>query len=216
MALANKNLELNVKSRNLSASANSIIGTSQPQVQFRICDILNQDPRLEPLDIIISNPPYISSKKFTTETSRSVRNYEPKLALVPPLPSNTDVRSRDLFCAPEDVFYRRLYDLHSMYGSKMLVMEVGDEEQAKRVVRMAIANKDITKSNTIEVWRDWPDQPSQAGEDTVLRIEKQCIHPENPNLSGEIPAKEVPVRGTGSVRTVVLYRKKCSRPGEEG
>ena len=34
-------------------------------------------------DIIISNPPYISPRGYVRETHRSVRNWEPKLALVP-------------------------------------------------------------------------------------------------------------------------------------
>ncbi len=37
----------------------------------------------EKWDILISNPPYISPRGFAKQTSRSVRNWEPKLALVP-------------------------------------------------------------------------------------------------------------------------------------
>jgi len=37
----------------------------------------------QPIDLLVCNPPYISHRGFATQTTRSVRNFEPKLALVP-------------------------------------------------------------------------------------------------------------------------------------
>lgn len=40
-------------------------------------------------DILISNPPYISPQAFDHTTTRSVKRYEPRLALVPPPPPSS-------------------------------------------------------------------------------------------------------------------------------
>lgn len=140
-------------------------------------------------DVIVSNPPYISEDGFIKETTRSVRNWEPRLALVP------DVSRLDTICSnnvadsiahvkPEDMFYHRLLNLHSILNSKILVMEVGDEAQARRVVQLAMRCPD-----RIEIWRDWPDQhESENGEVNYMLINDY----------------KVVVNGTGMVRAVVL------------
>lgn len=101
---------------------------------------------LEPgCDLLISNPPYISSSDFRNgTTARSVRLFEPKLALVPPLPPQFqqspnptptptsamgDVR-------PEDIFYRRILELSYKLRTKVTVLECGDIKQAERVIEM--------------------------------------------------------------------------------
>ncbi|EGO61105.1 hypothetical protein NEUTE1DRAFT_36678 [Neurospora tetrasperma FGSC 2508] len=81
-------------------------------------------------DLLTSNPPYISPSGFALSTSRSVRNWEPKLALVPPVERYQE----------EDVFYARLLEIARTYRPKRVLMEVGDMEQAKRVVRMVLGD----------------------------------------------------------------------------
>ena len=84
------------------------------------------------------------------ETSRSVRNWEPRLALVPEIDCYDGV-------APEDVFYRRLLDIHTRLSrSKVLIVEIGDDAQALRVAGMALENELPSRRNTVEIWRDGP------------------------------------------------------------
>jgi methylase of polypeptide subunit release factors len=134
------------------------------------------------VDIIVSNPPYISREAFRKETTRSVRNWEPTLALVPPKFPNEDL--------PEgvdhaDIFYHRLLVLHSdTFNSQVLIMEVGDAAQARRVAKMAVDHYGM--SNHVEIWKDNP----------------------NANLLENIRIGDftVSVRGRGSFRAVALFR----------
>lgn len=106
-------------------------------------------------DIIISNPPYVSPKAFASSTSRSVRNFEPKLALVPPetLDSNDEEQG--------DLFYPRLLDIGQMVNAKMLLVEVADLDQAMRVAKMAQQRR---RWSGVEIWRDQPDHHSSNGD----------------------------------------------------
>ncbi|OJD36483.1 s-adenosyl-l-methionine-dependent methyltransferase [Diplodia corticola] len=97
-------------------------------------------------DLLISNPPYISSHAFTHTTTRSVRNYEPKLALVPPTSTNKAMDSGDLF-------YPRLLEIADQVQAMVILFEVADMDQALRVARMA----ESTQSwHSIEIWKDEP------------------------------------------------------------
>lgn len=82
-------------------------------------------------DIVVSNPPYISSRGFNTETARSVRNYEPKLALVPPREGYqvTDGDEDE----DGDIFYPVVSSIAKELSAKILLVEVGGWEQAERV-----------------------------------------------------------------------------------
>ncbi|KAJ5701553.1 hypothetical protein N7488_009101 [Penicillium malachiteum] len=158
--LAQRNLNHNIGQGHLSESA----GT---QVQFTRADVLSQGtsesiptvegilPQLyehetksdetefeiksEPgLDLLISNPPYISNKEFWNgTTSRSVRRFEPRLALVPP-PSALPEE-----CNPEDIFYHHILRLSLKSSAKVTVLECGDIMQARQVVKM---HDNMTKS----------------------------------------------------------------------
>ena len=133
-------------------------------------------------DVVISNPPYISREAFRKETTRSVRNWEPKLALVP---HKHPAKGLSTGVDPADIFYHRLLELHSQtFKSSVLLMEVGDKEQALRVVKMAI--KFIGTSNHIEIWADNP------GTDVLEDI--------------YIDELKIPVRGTGAFRAVSLLK----------
>ncbi|TRX88138.1 hypothetical protein FHL15_010984 [Xylaria flabelliformis] len=154
------------------------------------------------IDILVSNPPYISQRGFATDTARSVRNHEPRRALVPSRPLSPAT------CAPEDIFYARLLEIADTLRPRVAAFEVGDMAQAMRVVEMAIArchrrhrrrpeeneqgDRDgllvSARWDVLEIWRDWPDcLPSEAEEDVVV-----------------ICGRRVPVRGNGHGRLVFL------------
>jgi methylase of polypeptide subunit release factors len=168
-----------------------------PEVQFLVHDVFEgRPPRLGDFDIIISNPPYISQEAFKSETMRSVRNWEPKLALVPStdhhvkfarnLEVGTSWRRSDV---ESDVFYQQLLHMHDWMNSKVLLMEVGDEPQAIRVVKLALQKRYTAEGNRFEIWRDWPDQDPQPEEIQTL----------------EISGHRVSVKGAGKMRAVVLF-----------
>ncbi|KAL7625381.1 hypothetical protein AAE478_004598 [Parahypoxylon ruwenzoriense] len=151
-------------------------------------DDVGQGPEAEMdaavVDILVSNPPYISAAGFARDTERSVRNYEPRLALVPsarPPPLDD--------CEPEDVFYARLLEVAAALRPEYAVFEVGDLAQACRVVRMARRGR-FASEGEIEIWRDWPDmRPSEDEAESV-----------------EFGGVGVPVRGSGHGRAVFIRR----------
>jgi methylase of polypeptide subunit release factors len=99
-------------------------------------------------DILISNPPYISPSAFWKTTTRSVRGFEPKLALVPPRGfKQTDTEQGDRF-------YPRLLEIARDVEAKVVLLEVADMEQALRVAQRA-QNLDIFDG--VEIWREQPD-----------------------------------------------------------
>ncbi|RYP31787.1 hypothetical protein DL767_005565 [Monosporascus sp. MG133] len=150
-------------------------------------------PRRErQIDVLVSNPPYISAAGFAHDTGRSVRNHEPRLALVPdPARFGTD----DYDCAPEDVFYARLLLIAEDARPGVVALEVGDLAQALRVVEMALWYKEERWWGSVEIWRDWPDMLPDEGEEGVVVI-------------GGV---RVPVIGSGNGRLVLLRS-----PGGEG
>lgn len=76
-------------------------------------DILHPDLRtLDPPQLIVSNPPYIMEKSFHKDTDRSVRKFEPKLALVGYLE-----------------FYKAIVQLAAFLSTPAVVCEVGDQRQ---------------------------------------------------------------------------------------
>jgi HemK-like putative methylase len=138
-------------------------------------------------DVIVSNPPYISPRGFARDCSRSVRNYEPKLAQVPlPRP--------DAGVLQEDVFYARLLDIGKVVKPRLMLFEVGGMEQAVRVLRM-VGEKLGMREWKVEVWRAWPDGRPGEGEETVVCVDG---------------VGEVPVRGSGHGRSVCVYRRSRS------
>lgn len=112
----------------------------------------------EPYDILITNPPYISSKQFYKETARSVRQYEPRLALVPGSDAKSHAQTSDEHDG--DTFYPRIADLADRYGVKVLLMEVGDTKQAIRVADLLaqrtreVDGKQQPTWHVIEIWCD--------------------------------------------------------------
>ncbi|KAI0100783.1 S-adenosyl-L-methionine-dependent methyltransferase [Nemania sp. FL0031] len=213
------------------AQQNNTVEAAEKAVTFRQADIFTDgwmaslegaDARLEPLrrkhqewdkesrprkiDILVSNPPYISQRGFATDTGRSVRNYEPKLALVPP---PVPLSPASTACAPEDIFYARLLDIADNIRPRIAAFEVGDMKQAIRVAKMAISRSqpigpvegqtvsgDRSKRwGVVEIWRDWPDCRPEDEEDDVVLVDGREVH----------------VRGSGHGRVVFLVEGQMMR-----
>lgn len=135
-------------------------------------------------DVLISNPPYISPSAFNRTTSRSVRNHEPRLALVP---FKQDSHTSDT--DQGDAFYPRLLEIADEVKAKLVFFEVADMEQAHRVASMMQQHR---AWDGIEIWRDDPGQMSDA-EDGVLE-------------SSHVTSSTIPVLGRGNGRSVVAWR----------
>ncbi|KAL2129951.1 hypothetical protein VTI74DRAFT_7075 [Chaetomium olivicolor] len=142
-------------------------------------------PQSQRLDLLVSNPPYISPSHYRTTTARSVRNYEPVLALVP---SSLDPAVAQRYrCDPADVFYARILELSGVLRPRRVFVEVGGLEQAGRVVALAMGREDVNRVyGRVEVWRD---EPGLGGSKVEV-----------------VGGREVVVRGEGSGRGVYLER----------
>lgn len=138
--------------------ANEVLGSAAArQVVFKQGDVLQTNAETRPqavpglntilekstrtFDVVISNPPYISERAYNAETQRSVRNYEPKNALVP--------EGED----KQDIFYLAALKAASFVAAKLLLFEIGDTLQALRILRLAAR---LLPSHQGEIWREWP------------------------------------------------------------
>lgn len=138
---------------------------------------------IEHCDMVISNPPYISPDAFNHSTTRSVRNYEPKLALVPER-SNRELLENDM----GDVFYPRLLEIAKELEAKIVMFEVADLGQAQRVAQMAIQQGIWS---TVEIWRDQPSEDGEPGDESGL--------------------PGVAIRGLGHGRSVFAWRGEATQ-----
>lgn len=159
------------------------------KVTFEQADVFGDDWVLQhfpegTVDVLISNPPYISTKGFNQDTGRSVRNFEPRLALVPD--EKLEAVAIALHCELEDVFYARIFEIARLLKPKVVLLEVGDMEQAKRVAQMAtrMGSPDELECS---IWRD---EPSAEESETCA-------------LEGMFAS----VQGEGHGRSVLVYRK---------
>ena len=146
-------------------------------------------------DILISNPPYISPHSFTTTTSKSVRDWEPKTALVPLLDANGTRReplpgaADDEDVSRGDAFYPRLLNIASRVSAKIILFEVADLAQAIRVAGMLVKGG---QWDGLEIWRDWPGQGGKIKGKEGLVVE----------------GRSVDVVGEGNGRAVFAWRKE--------
>jgi methylase of polypeptide subunit release factors len=183
--LANENLHHNIIHGHLPRKGLS-------RVSFLKADVLSHkfaeaESRIahSAWDVVISNPPYISQKGFGKDTQRSVRNWEPKLALVPRI--DQDITMEDSH--PEDIFYHRILEVAKAANSRVVLMEVGDIEQAIRVSRIAV---DFGIWTSVEIWKDWPDMyPDQLADKEEVFVREH----------------KIPVRGSGNGRSVMCRRQ---------
>ncbi|KIW70673.1 hypothetical protein PV04_02918 [Phialophora macrospora] len=121
-----------------------------------------------PWDMVIANPPYIGPKDYDLggKTEPSVRNYEPKEALVPV----ADGFFKSPAIIQADLFYQPLIRIAQAVNAQLLVMEVGDSSQGARVGKMVVkkASTEVSRSSNnprlslswrgdglrLEAWRD--------------------------------------------------------------
>jgi len=182
LRLSRKNKEHNIAQKHL-------IPEALDKVHFLHSNLLlrQQTKSLKPYDIIISNPPYISREEFDTKLPSSVRDWEPGLALVPSFAPGADEHFSG---NPADIFYEVLLEIYQtgIHKPLMLVMEIGDEAQARRVLALGMTRYQIMKDNDVSVWRDWPDVRPSGKELLVME-------------------GRVSTEGQGNLRTIVLTRK---------
>ncbi|KAK3956063.1 S-adenosyl-L-methionine-dependent methyltransferase [Pseudoneurospora amorphoporcata] len=193
-----------------SSAVDPILSTPVCSEQCAAQEAEEQQQQQQPTwDLLTSNPPYISPSGFLVSTSRSVRNWEPKLALVPPV-ERVDLHQKHFYhhyypddenllptqkgnveYEEEDVFFARLLEIARTYRPKRVLMEVGDMEQAKRVVGMVLGDGKLRKlyfgegteeekGGTVQIWRD--DLVGFEGYEEIMDIGKEKIvvkgHPE--------------------------------------
>ncbi|KAL6229232.1 hypothetical protein BDW75DRAFT_225429 [Aspergillus navahoensis] len=107
-------------------------------------------------DVLISNPPYVSVEEYRGgTTSRSVRMFEPKLALVPPESTRLPmVGSRHV--QHEDIFYYQIACLVPLFQARIAVFECGNRSQAMRVATIceSIIGKRSSRNRPVlvDVW----------------------------------------------------------------
>ncbi|KAJ5882199.1 uncharacterized protein N7529_000871 [Penicillium soppii] len=139
--LAQKNLRHNLQLGQLAPRATTdihfhradVLGKgdgSTPPIKSLLRSLVSNPSEHTQCDLLISNPPYISRAEFRNgTTARSVRLFEPELALVPSDSISEDFRS-------EDIFYHRIITLAYELETKIIVLECGDMAQAQRVVAL--------------------------------------------------------------------------------
>ena len=178
--LAHDNLEHNIRTGNLHALARSEVSfkradvtggcfnksrdlngwSAEANVQ-RLKDAIRHHHGLH-YDVLVANPPYISPKHFAPggTTSSSVRKWEPELALVPQqktLPAHgkhcldQHLAEPSLALERGDEFYPTLFDIAITVDANVVVVEVGDADQAARIASLA---REMFSGNLIEIWRD--------------------------------------------------------------
>ncbi|PYH41321.1 S-adenosyl-L-methionine-dependent methyltransferase [Aspergillus saccharolyticus JOP 1030-1] len=119
------------------------------------------------VDIIISNPPYISREAFVDGTTeRSVRVFEPVGALVPPELADSEVVA--VGCRGEDVFYARIAGMAGRVGARMVLFECGDYGQGERVMELF---RQVEGRWEVRIWEDA--MGTEGGE--AGRRERACL-----------------------------------------
>ena len=176
--LARRNVQHNVQLRHLPE-------TAMKDILFTRGDVLESalpGDYMAKCDVFTANPPYISSQYFKNGTSRSVRNYEPRLALVPTFPVPCAGRFHD-----GDVFYSPLLRRARDSWAKVVMLEVADLRQARRVVKMAKAQDHWAG---LEIWRDRPEMEANELSDSD---------------QADVESDDVQIKGQGQGRAVVCW-----------
>ncbi len=200
-------------------------------------DVL-KDLGTETWDIVTSNPPYISPRAFNTETARSVRMYEPRLALVPPsttspllapLSPSTPQLPTPKASSSGDTFYPILRSTASSVNAGILVMEVGDLQQARRVASLALSSTRRSKPergqwkgqevgsrwDIVEIWRDWFDDKDMDIDEEQVEIVRMDGDGTGNEPAGQVRHRTIRIRGTGNARAVVCYGSPRKQVGDD-
>lgn len=144
------------------------------------------------LDLMISNPPYVSKDVWNHGRGHlgySVRKYEPRLALVPG--DHLPIAPEGL--QQEDIFYARLLDVALVLKPRVLLLEIGEEDQARRVLEYCLRHA-FSKGAQVQVWRDWPDLESNE-EDNFFNIK---------TIDGQDQMFEF--KGSGNIRSIIVEK----------
>lgn len=182
LQLARRNLTHNLERGFLTDRASA-------DVQFRLADVLGDgehgiptveavlfDQGLPACDLLVSNPPYVSLSDFRDgTTARSVRRFEPKLALVPP---SRHGQVLDLG-RPEDIFYGRIITLSLKLRARITVLECGDLMQARRVAAIhELVTAEDSEDFSVEIWpssrRDLEENGFHAHDGSRCVIIQRC------------------------------------------
>lgn len=173
-------IQLATRNMNHNLQLGLLSDRSCTEVHFHQGDVLGHDnghiPRIEEIlethtpqctkgsgpresfdwDVMISNPPYISPNSLRNgTTARSVRLFEPELALVPPpanmnYPTTMDYRR-------EDIFYHHLIALSFKLSIRLTVLECGSHQQGSRVVAICKAfSKELPRDHewNVDIWSE--------------------------------------------------------------
>ncbi|KAH0609746.1 uncharacterized protein H6S33_012292 [Morchella sextelata] len=100
------------------------------------------------VDVVVANPPYVSARGFDVETARSVRRYEPRLALVP----RGGEWEGD---GGGDGFYPVVGRVAGELGAGVVAVEVGGWAQAGRVRGVWEGEGEGWE---VEVWADYAER----------------------------------------------------------
>jgi len=189
--LSTEMLGIDISSKALKLARENLehIGTTSPKskVHFKQADVLARSGDIhskissvynviadgQDFDVLVANPPYISKQQFYRETARSVRAFEPRLALIPgsvavavdgssaQVPSPMTVAQDEPAPLDEgDVFYPRIAKVAESVGAKLVLLEVGDSAQAERVANILASRVRVFDGvsqpvwRAIEIWRD--------------------------------------------------------------
>lgn len=96
--------------------------------------------RVPTWDIVIANPPYVSkSTYFSSTTERSVRGYEPRMALMFTSSCTSEFRTITKFHSGDE-FYEPIMAIANSAQAQILLIEVGSKSQAERVARLALSS----------------------------------------------------------------------------
>ncbi|KAK3366009.1 S-adenosyl-L-methionine-dependent methyltransferase [Lasiosphaeria ovina] len=212
--LARENVAHNARLNLIPGTTTATSPNNNADIRFEQADIFapdfeerlvsnNQSQTQKSWDVLVSNPPYISSRGFARDTARSVRNHEPRLALTPlqshktttaAATTTTESQQQTIFSSRlEDVFYARILALCQRLRPKRVLLEVGSMQQAARVVDMVAGGgpglAELYPLQRAEVWRDDPrhDRPDDCRQESV-------------------GGREIRVRGFGEGRSVYLCR----------
>ncbi|RSL99294.1 hypothetical protein CEP52_009812 [Fusarium oligoseptatum] len=83
-------------------------------------------------------------------------------------------------------------DIAVLLKPKVMLLEIGDENQARRVLQLYFAHS-TAKNSKVEIWRDWPDLESSKELSPFMDVR-----------ISEGDTQRVPVKGDGLIRSILI------------